>query len=112
MATPTTDPKPSKNQPHATTQDQINEMESEGQAQAQADSTLSEADQVTDQDIDTAGTEADPAKAPFSKKAVPGDPLVETPGDTDAADIVGPTGEQMPVQRHAGAKRGSHRVRH
>lgn len=27
---------------------------------------------------------------------------VSVPGDTDAADIVGPTGEQMPRQSHAG----------
>lgn len=27
-------------------------------------------------------------------------PNVEVPGDTDAADIVGPTGEEMPQQSH------------
>jgi hypothetical protein len=30
------------------------------------------------------------------------DPNVEEPGDTDAADIVDRTGEQMPRQRHDG----------
>jgi len=29
-------------------------------------------------------------------------PEVEVPGDTDAADIVGPTGEEMPQQSHDG----------
>ena len=32
----------------------------------------------------------------------PEDRNVEVPGDTDAADIVGRTGEQMPTQRHDG----------
>lgn len=61
-----------------------------------------------DQDIDTAGTDADdqsPTKAmgtgraPDRQKAKP-----EIPGDTDSADIVGPTGEQMPQQRHDGVE--------
>ena len=30
------------------------------------------------------------------------DPNVEAPGDTDSADIVDRTGEQMPVQSHDG----------
>lgn len=30
------------------------------------------------------------------------DPNVEEPGDTDAPDIVGPTGEEMPRQSHDG----------
>ena len=30
------------------------------------------------------------------------DPNVEEPGDTNSADIVGRTGEQMPVQSHDG----------
>ena len=30
------------------------------------------------------------------------DPNVEVPGDTDAPDIVGPTGEEMPLQSHDG----------
>ena len=38
-----------------------------------------------DQDIDTAGTEAD-----------------QEAGDTHSADIVGRTGEQMPLQSHDG----------
>lgn len=32
----------------------------------------------------------------------PQDPNVEEPGDTDAPDIVGPTGEEMPRQSHDG----------
>lgn len=35
MATKAADPKTPKSKPHATTKDQINEMESEGQAQTQ-----------------------------------------------------------------------------
>ena len=57
MPTPTNDPEPAKGTPHATTEDQIAEMESEGQAQLHT--TSSAADESTDQDIDTAGTEAD-----------------------------------------------------
>lgn len=34
----------------------------------------------------------------------PRDSNVEEPGDTDAADIVGPTGEEMPKQRHDGVE--------
>jgi hypothetical protein len=30
------------------------------------------------------------------------DPNVEAPGDTNSADIVGRTGEQMPLQSHDG----------
>ena len=30
------------------------------------------------------------------------DPIVEEPGDTNSADIVGRTGEQMPLQSHDG----------
>jgi hypothetical protein len=41
-----------------------------------------------DQDIDTAGTEADS----------------DQPGDEDADDIVGPTGEEMPKASHDGVK--------
>lgn len=50
-----------------------------------------------DQDIDTAGTDADdlsPTKAMGTGR--------EVPGDTGAADIVGPTGEEMPLQSHDG----------
>jgi len=32
------------------------------------------------------------------------DPNVEVPGDTNAADIVGRTGEEMPRQSHDGAE--------
>jgi hypothetical protein len=31
----------------------------------------------------------------------PGDPAVEFQGDVHAADIVGPTGEEMPIATHA-----------
>jgi hypothetical protein len=40
------------------------------------------------------------------------DPNVEAPGDTDSADIVDRTGEQMPLQSHDGLKTEEHgRVR-
>ena len=32
------------------------------------------------------------------------DPNVELPGDTSSADIVGPTGEEMPLQSHDGVE--------
>jgi hypothetical protein len=32
------------------------------------------------------------------------DPNVELPGDTNSADIVGPTGEEMPLQSHDGVE--------
>ena len=32
------------------------------------------------------------------------DPNVELPGDTNSADIVSPTGEEMPLQRHDGVE--------
>jgi len=60
---------------------------------------------TSDQDIDTAGTEAD---TEFPVTALPDpdrdkqDRNVEEPGDTDSADIVGRTGEQMPRQSHDG----------
>ena len=34
---------------------------------------------------------------------------VEVPGDTNSADIVGPTGEQMPQQSHDGLEDASDR---
>lgn len=34
----------------------------------------------------------------------PQDRNVEVPGDTDSADIVGRTGEQMPLQSHDGVE--------
>jgi hypothetical protein len=102
MATQTADPKTEKGAPRATTQDQIAEMESEGQAQKQA-ATSADTEGVTDQDIDTAGTEADPNSKTAKDSVKPSDRhKVEAPGDTDSADIVGPTGEQMPRQGHAG----------
>ena len=54
-----------------------------------------------DQDIDTAGTDADdqsPTKAMGTG----------VPGDTSSADIVGRTGEEMPVQSHDGLEPESH----
>ena len=76
-----TDPKSPETKPHGTTEDQVKEMENEGQAatsQATPDDAVESpsADQVqgspgpvrssldktmSDQDIDTAGTEADKA---------------------------------------------------
>ena len=58
----------------------------------------------SDQDIDTAGTEADDesATARADPKQARQDRNVEEPGDTDSADIVGRTGEQMPRQSHDG----------
>ncbi|MEO8680758.1 MAG: hypothetical protein ABI665_17030 [Vicinamibacterales bacterium] len=108
MATPTADPKTEKGAPHATTQDQIAEMESEGQAQKQA-TTPADTEGLTDQDIDTAGTEADPtSKTATDSVTRPDDHLVETPGDTGAADIVGPTGEEMPTPKHKGVAANPH----
>ena len=75
------------------------------------DSTVAvDPDEVTgnggDQDIDTAGTDADdqsPTKAMGTGGATDRQkPKAEIPGDTDSADIVGPTGEQMPQQSHDG----------
>jgi hypothetical protein len=85
MATQTADPKTPATKPHGTTTDQIAEMESEGQAQTQAKPAPVEspsADSLQgapgpvaspdpdeaaarggDQDIDTAGTEADTARS-------------------------------------------------
>ena len=78
MTAPVADPKNPATKPHGTTEDQVKEMENEGQAQTQAkpedavespsaDQTQgapgpvrSELDKtMSDQDIDTAGTEAD-----------------------------------------------------
>lgn len=43
----------------------------------------------------------DERAAPPRNQAEPGDRRgSETPGDLDAPDIVGPTGEEMPVQPH------------
>ena len=108
MATQTADPNTTESAPHGTTQNQIAEMESEGQAQKQA-TTPSATEGETDQDIDTAGTEADPnGKSAKDPVKLPDHPLVETPGDTESADIVGATGEQMPKQSHKGVAAGSH----
>lgn len=80
MTTPVTDPKNPATKPHGTTEDQVKEMENEGQAET-SQATPEEiespsADQVegspgpvrssldktmSDQDIDTAGTESDKA---------------------------------------------------
>ena len=78
MTAPVADPRNPATKPHGTTEDQVKEMENEGQAQTQAkpedavespsaDQTQgapgpvrSELDKtMSDQDIDTAGTEAD-----------------------------------------------------
>jgi len=61
----------------------------------------------SDQDIDTAGTEADDesaVKARTDPNKARQDRNVEEPGDTDSADIVGRTGEQMPRQSHDGVE--------
>lgn len=77
MSTTVADPKTPATKPHGTTDDQIKEMESEGQAQQPANAAeiespsaadmqgspgprRSEFDKtMSDQDIDTAGTDAD-----------------------------------------------------
>ena len=96
--------------PHATTKEQVEEMESEGQAQTHASS---EADGLTDQDIDTAGTEADPLKSQADgTTTVADEQLVEAADDTDSDDIVGPTGEAMPKQKHEGIDGPPSQTRH
>ena len=76
-AAPVEDPKNPATKPHGTTEDQVKEMENEGQAatsQATPEETEPGTDQaagtpvrssldktMSDQDIDTAGTEADKA---------------------------------------------------
>jgi len=123
MATQIADPKTPESKPHGTTTDQVKEMESEGQGQTQGQPVESpSADQMQgapgpvatpdpdeatprggDQDIDTAGTEADTARSatndPNGKSK---GSRVEVPGDTGSGDIVGRTGEQMPSQSHDG----------
>ncbi|MFA5910625.1 MAG: hypothetical protein WC815_17735 [Vicinamibacterales bacterium] len=66
MPTPIPDPKSPASKPHGTTDDQIKEMENEGQAASSqatpedAPSPRSEFDKtMSDQDIDTAGTDAE-----------------------------------------------------
>lgn len=68
MSTTVVDPKTAATKPHGTTDDQIKEMENEGQAatsQATPEDpektpTPTELDQtMSDQDIDTAGTDGD-----------------------------------------------------
>lgn len=68
MTAPATfDPKNPDTKPHGTTDDQAKEMESEGQAKTTQDTpdgtpVRSSLDKtMSDQDIDTAGTEADKA---------------------------------------------------
>ena len=124
MATPL-DPKTPASKPHGTTKDQVNEMESEGQAQtsgqpvpvespsadrmqgAPGPAATPDPDEATprggDQDIDTAGTEADTERsATNDPTGQPKGSSVEVPGDTGSSDIVGRTGEQMPLQSHDG----------
>jgi hypothetical protein len=65
MATPVADPKNPETKPHGTTEDQVKEMENEGQAQTSqavpdGPPIRSELDKtMSDQDIDTAGTDAE-----------------------------------------------------
>jgi hypothetical protein len=65
MSTTVADPKTPETKPHGTTEDQVKEMESEGQGQTatpQGTPVRSSLDKtMSDQDIDTAGTEADKA---------------------------------------------------
>jgi len=81
MTTKVADPKTPATKPHGTTEDQIKEMESEGQAQQPAPVTPAETESpragdmqgapgpkrtefdktMSDQDIDAAGTDADKA---------------------------------------------------
>lgn len=81
MTTTVADPKTPATKPHGTTEDQIKEMESEGQAQQPAPVTPAETESpsagdmqgapgpkrtefdktMSDQDIDAAGTDADKA---------------------------------------------------
>lgn len=67
MTTPVADPKNPKTKPHGTTDDQAKEMESEGQAETSQATPAgtpirSELDKtMSDQDIDTAGTDAEEA---------------------------------------------------
>ena len=130
MATQIADPKGPESKPHGTTTDQVKEMESEGQAQTHAESSPVESpskDQMQgapgpvatpdldeaaprggDQDIDTAGTDADTERSATNNLTGQSkDSTAEVPGDTDSADIVGPTGEQMPRQSHDGLEADS-----
>ena len=121
MPTQTADPTTPASKPHGTTTDQVKEMESEGQGQTQGQPVESpSADQMQgapgqvatpdpdeatpgggDQDIDTAGTEADAERsATHHPTGQSKGSNVEVLGDTGAADIVGRTGEQMPRPRH------------
>ncbi len=71
MTAPVVDPKNPDTKPHGTTDDQVKEMESEGQAKTSQDTpedapegtpVRSSLDKtMSDQDIDTAGTDADKA---------------------------------------------------
>lgn len=128
MATQVADPRTPAGKPHGTTTDQVREMESEGQAQTQGQPVESpSADQMQgapgpvatpdpdeatprggDQDIDTAGTEADSGRSAINDPAGQAKGSSgEVPGDTGSADIVGRTGEQMPLQSHDGLEADS-----
>jgi hypothetical protein len=98
MPTKIEDPKTVKTKPHATTEDQISEMESEGQAQSNETTPAAAADQ----EIDTAGTEADEKSVVNATNGQSKDAETVKPDDTDSDDIVGPTGETMPPQKHKG----------
>lgn len=58
-------------------------------------------DPHNDQEIDTAGTEADDNHPDTRHQKASGRPE-EVPGDENSHDIVGPTGEEMPDQKHDG----------
>ena len=116
MPTQTADPTTPASKPHGTTTDQVREMESEGQAQTQGQPVVTpDPDEATprdgDQDIDTAGTEADPEQsATNDPTGQPKGSTVEVPGDTGSGDIVGRTGEQMPRQSHDGLEADSRKT--
>ncbi|MDO8679169.1 MAG: hypothetical protein Q7R30_11490 [Acidobacteriota bacterium] len=112
MATQIADPKTPETKPHGTTTDQVKEMESEGQAQTQGQPATPDPDEATpsggDQNIDTAGTDADTERsAANDPTGQPKGSSVEVPGDTGSGDIVGRTGEQMPRQSHDGLEADS-----
>ena len=84
MPTQIADPKTVKSKPHATTEDQIKEMESEGQAQSNESIPAAAADQ----DIDTAGTEADEKSVVNATNGHSKDGDLEKSDDTDSDDVV------------------------
>ena len=91
MATQIADPTTPASKPHGTTDDQVREMENEGQAQAQG----------------APGPVATPDPDEATPREVPGD---TGSGDTGSGDIVGRTGEQMPRQSHDGLEADSRKT--